>query len=210
MQAEEPVPPVSPSPPPTRQHQNGMLGEFIVNKKSPYPNVAHSTQQGGGCGPTLQGEQSRLPPNCCLSATGCHGVWHCAGTEPPMHLLPFTSPPCSGSQYGRDGRDLMDPLVPAPTTGVSAQLSLSIPAAVWIFLLLASPWPPAAQCRGSWAPHAGGSSDLGMAPGLLHLLQQLIPSLSPSGKPIKKKMCKRNERRWNCSLLFKSHLPLFN
>lgn len=176
-----------PRPPPTRQHQNGMLGEFIVNKKSPYPNVAHSTQQGGGCGPTLQGEQSRLPPNCCLSATECHGVWHCTGTEPPTHLLPFTSPPCSGSQHGRDGRDLMDPLVPAPTTGVSAQLSLSIPAAVWIFLLLASPWPPAAQCRGSWAPHAGGSSDLGMAPGLLHLLQQLIPSLSPSGKPIKKK-----------------------
>lgn len=110
-----------PRPPPTRQHQNRMLGEFIVNKKSPYPNVAHSTQQGGGCGPTLQGEQSRLPPNCCLSATECHGVWHCAGTEPPMHLLPFTSPPCSGSQHGRDGRDLMDPLVPAPITGVSAQ-----------------------------------------------------------------------------------------
>lgn len=90
MQAEEPVPVPVPVPPPTRQHQNGMLGEFIVNKKSPYPNVAHSTQQGGGCGPTLQGEQSRLPPTAASVQQGVMGF----GTEqgqspdapPALHL----------------------------------------------------------------------------------------------------------------------------
>lgn len=51
MQAEEPVLP-------RRLHQNGMLGEFIVNKKSPYPNVAHS-------------REVAVPPLCRESTAGC-------------------------------------------------------------------------------------------------------------------------------------------
>lgn len=188
MQAEEPVP----TPPPHEAAPERDAGGVHCEQKEPISKRGSQHSAGRWLWPHTAGraEQAapKLLPQCNRVSWGLALCRDRAPDAPPaLHLPTLLRVTVRQGWKGPDGSPGSSPHHRGICTGVSAQLSLSIPAAVWIFLLLASPWPPAAQCRGSWAPHAGGSSDLGMAPGLLHLLQQLIPSLSPSGKPIKKK-----------------------